>query len=136
MPNSKWQFSTRSLLLLTAVVSIILAVAVRLPDFFRIVLLSAAPVLVLIAIFQSANFATSDRRPLLASLSWALFAAFFGAFAFAIAYANLPLERPEDVLGPIIPFGIMAGCCLVAARRAYRSCRLLRGENVDHNDSD
>ena len=43
MSANRWQFSTRHLLVLTAIVSVVLAVAVRMPTFFRLVLAFMAP---------------------------------------------------------------------------------------------
>ncbi len=76
MPMKRWQFSTRSLLALTTILSIVLAFSVRVPMLFRVVLILAAPVLLLIAIFYVANFSTSDRRPRVSLLAWALLGVF------------------------------------------------------------
>ena len=82
--GKRWQFSTRSLLLLTAIVSAILALAVSLPIWFQAMIWVAIPVLIVVALFQSANFLTSDRRPRLAILSWTMLAGFFGFYSAAI----------------------------------------------------
>jgi len=115
MKQRRWQFSIRSLLVLTAVTSLVLAVAVRLPMFFRVALLISVPVLLVVAVLQSANFATSDRRPRFALLSWTSFAAFFVLFALAIVRAGLSYAS-------LVALCLMLACsiaCVVQARRSY-----------------
>lgn len=120
----RWQFSVRSLLVLTAILSLVLAFAVNLPGLFKIMLIVAAPVLLIAAILQSANFATSDRRPRLAVLSWSLLGAFFAVYAVAII--RLLVQAGGDrVDGPLLGLAIMAICCLACAYHAYRSFMLI-----------
>jgi len=82
--NSRWQFSTRHLLVLTAIVSVVLSVAVRMPVFFRVVLAFTAPVLIVVAVLQSANFATSDRRPRLAVVVWLALGSVYATVALCV----------------------------------------------------
>lgn len=112
----RWQFSIRSLLVLTAVVSLILAFAVKLPDAFRAALLAAVPVLLLVAIFQAANFATSERRPAVSLVSWTLFGGFF-------AFYSLTYASWSSVL-----LGVMTTCALLCFYRAC--CALIRLRRV------
>jgi hypothetical protein len=123
MNTSRWQFSIRGLLLLTALVSAALAVFVNVPGIVRVVLTTAAAVFVVIAVIQSANFATSDQRPLLAAISWALLAVFFAAFCAAIVRPYLMNAESSDSPGGFVffSFAVMAACCLTCLFRAGRS---------------
>jgi hypothetical protein len=123
---SRWQFSIRGLLVVTAIISAVLAVAVRLPAFFKVCLLIAAPTLLLmIAAFQSANFATSDRRPRFALFAWIALGSFFACYSFAILKASL---RDEDGVSGFAVFGlaIMSICCITCLARAWQSYRMVR----------
>jgi hypothetical protein len=132
-PKDRWQFSTRGLLVLTAIVSFVLAFAVRLPTVFTVILLIAAPVLLLIAVFHTANFATSDRRPRIALLSWLMFATFFALYSSAILSAGLQNERGVSG-GAIFGLSIMCLCCVICLLRAWQSFRLLgRGPESDED---
>ena len=122
--SSRWQFSIRGLLVLTAIVSLVLAFAVNLPDVFRIMLIVAAPVLVVAAVLQSANFATSDRRPRLSVLSWSVLGAFFAMYAVAL-FRLLFQPGVDDDGGLFIGLGLMGGCFLICMYRAYRSYLLI-----------
>lgn len=119
--NSRWQFSTRHLLVLTALVSVVLSVAVRMPVFFRVVLAFTAPVLIVVAVLQSANFATSDRRPRLAVLVWLALASFFAFYCAAI----LNLAWQFESVGPLFPFAIMAACFATCLAQAWKSFRII-----------
>ena len=127
----RWQFSTRSLLVLTALISVVLSVAVRMPTIFRVVLAFTAPVLIMVAILQSANFATSDRRPRLAVIAWLALASFFAFYCSAI----LHLAWQNESVGPLIPFAIMAGCCATCAAQVWRSFRLIGKRPANDDDS-
>jgi hypothetical protein len=119
----RWQFSTRSLLFLMAMVSAVLAFAVSLPDVFRYFLLVASVSLFVAALLQSANFLTSDRRPLLAMLAWSILGMFFALFAFLCFRAVLVLGM-TDVIA--IGLGLVMGsCCMVCGYRALRSFLLI-----------
>lgn len=134
---NRWQFSTRHLLVLTAIVSVILAVAVRMPAVFQIALMVAAPVLFIIAVFQSANFATSDRRPRLAAISWSLMATFFALFAL-LCFGTSAHARKEMVGFPVFLGLTMAGCCLVCIHQALLSIRTVArklGRHSKDNDN-
>jgi hypothetical protein len=124
MAKRRWQFSTRWLLVVTAIVSFVLAVAVRLPVFFKGCLLVAAPTLLLIALFQSANFATSDRRPRLALMAWLALGAFFAFFTFAIVMSSI---RSEDRMWgfTVVGFAVMSLCCAVCLAKAWKSLLLV-----------
>jgi hypothetical protein len=127
MTTRRWRFSMRSLLLLMALLSVILAVAVNVPELVKIVLLIAAPVLVVIAILQSANYATSDHRPRLATFSWTLLAVFFVLFSalfLRVHLANALLS--EDGTGWLWIFAVMVVCGFVSMYRACRSFMQIR----------
>jgi hypothetical protein len=81
-----WQFSLRALFLSMAVLSVILAVAVNMPMLFVIALMAATVAAVLQGISLGVTFATSEKRPRLATVSWAAFALFF--FAAGAAFFN------------------------------------------------
>lgn len=118
-----WQFSTRSLLFLMAVVSAVLAFAVSLPDAFRYVLIVASVSLFVAALLQSANFLTSERQPLLAMLAWLILGMFFALFALVCLRAVLVLGM-TDVIA--IGLGlVMSSCSLVCGYRAVRSFLLI-----------
>lgn len=129
----RWQFSTRNLLVITAIVSAVLAVAVRLPFFFAICLWIAAPTLLLIAVLQSANFATSDHRPRLALLAWIALGSFFALFAFAILLWML--NGREMISGfAVFGFAVMTVCCGTCLFRAVR-CGCLIASSRTGGDS-
>jgi membrane protease YdiL (CAAX protease family) len=119
--SKRWQFSTRSLLLLTAVVSAVLALAVSLPIWFQVMIWAAIPVLIVVALFQSANFLTSDRRPRLATLSWTMLAGFFGFYSAAILSLYFARAPASDEVTSRIMFGVMATCSVICVIRACRS---------------
>jgi len=119
--GKRWQFSTRSLLLLTAIVSAILALAVSLPIWFQAMIWVAIPVLIVVALFQSANFLTSDRRPRLAILSWTMLAGFFGFYSAAILSLYFARTPASDEITSRIMFGVMATCSVICVIRALRS---------------
>jgi hypothetical protein len=121
---NRWQFSTRHLLVLTAIVSVVLAIAVRMPTFFRVVLAFTAPVLIVVAILQSANFATSDRRPRVALAAWCALGSFFALYSYAILWLGLRSVRPVPG-GAIVLFCVMAGCCATCIVQAWRSYKLI-----------
>ena len=129
MNSSRWQFSTRSLLVLTALVSVVLAFAVKMPAVFQVMLLLAALVLVVVAIFQTANFATSDNRPRLAVVAWLLLTSFFVIYCAGIAM-SLTLRAPTSVTpGWLSLFGVMATCAVLSV---YRACRSFRQIGCQH----
>jgi hypothetical protein len=119
--SKRWQFSTRSLLLLTAIVSAILALAVSMPIWFQAMLIAAVPVLIVVALLQSANFLTSDRRPWLAMLSWSMLAGFFGTYSAAILSLYFARAPASDEVTSRIMFGVMATCSVICVIRACRS---------------
>jgi hypothetical protein len=126
--SQRWQFSIRSLLLLTAGVSVFAAFAANVPGFVQVMLLITAPVLILIAILQSANFLTSDRRPILAAISWSLFAGFFALLAAEGLFMHIAEPRLTEPTGTFLWFGVMSACSLMSGYRAYRSLRqIFRG---------
>lgn len=118
----RWRFSTRALLVVTAIVSAVLAVAVRLPTVFTVCLMIAAPTLLIIAVLQSANFATSDRRPRLALVAWMVLAAFFSLYSFAILKMGV---LGEDGVSGFAVFGlaIMLLCLTTCLAQAWKSWR-------------
>jgi hypothetical protein len=136
MSASRWQFSTRSLLVLTAILSIVLAFAVKLPIAFRVALILAAPILLLIAILSVANFATSDRRPRLSIFSWLLLGMFFGLYAIAIARMVLIVGGRNAERWTYVTLGIAAACCLICAYRVWRSYQLIRRLKTEQTERD
>src|SRR5262245_27935807 len=124
MNNSRWQFSVRFLLVLTAILSFVLAFAVKLPDVFQILLVLFGPVLLLAAMLKSANFLTSERRPLLSAISWSMLAAFFGVYVLGLVRL-LFLPWPGDAYGLLLGIAIMVICFLACAIRTYRSYQLV-----------
>ena len=112
----------------------VLAVAVRLPLFFAIFLWIAAPTLFLIALLQSANFATSDHRPRLALLAWIALGSFFALFTFAIL---LWMLNSGEVISGFAAFGfvVMAVCCGTCFVRAVHSGRLILRSRNDGDSS-
>jgi hypothetical protein len=126
---NRWRFSIRSLLVLTATLSIVLAFAVNLPELFRVALVIASPVLLIVAILQAANFATSDRRPRLSVLSWILLGTFFALYSAAI-FRMLFEVGGQDLDWPYIMLGLMSTCCLVCIFRACRSYMLVRRRGI------
>lgn len=127
---NRCQFSTRSLLVLTAIVSVVLAVAVRMPAVFQVALMVAAPVLFVVAIFQSANFATSDRRPRLALVAWTALGSFFAIYSFAIYWFGLQGQESVSAFAVVL-FCVMAGCCLICLAEAWRSFNLIGASRSD-----
>jgi len=117
----RWQFSLRGLLFLMAAVSLVLAFAVSLPDIFKLILIIAAAVLFVIGLFQSANFATSERRPRLAALSWTVLGAFFALFALLCVRGLMAHEAVDFVA--LVMACTMSACCAVCVFSAYRSFR-------------
>lgn len=128
------QFSIRGLLLLTAGVSLVLAFAVKLPVVFQLLLTVAAIVLVVVAVFSSANFATSERRPRLAMVAWLLLAVFFGAFDSMCIAASVRLLDESLVVVPIVLCLVMTLCCLVCLYQAANSFRKASGQRAAKND--
>jgi hypothetical protein len=121
---SRWQFSIRGLLVVTAIISVVLAVAVRLPTFFTVCLLVAAPTILIVAVLKSANFATSDHRPRLALLVWIALGSFFACYSFAILITGL---QDEDGIAGFAVFGlaIMSISCVTCLARAWESYLLV-----------
>jgi len=123
----RWQFSIRSLLFLMAAVSLILAFAVTLPEIFKLLLIVAAAVLFVVGLLQSANFATSNRRPRLAVVSWSLLGLFFALLALLCLRVLVASETADVVM--IFLSGTMSACCLVCVVNAFRSFRQIgRGD--------
>ena len=65
MTKHRWQFSLRALLVVTAVVAVVVSVAVRMPPVLRLI---AGVVCFLYVVIQALEFATSERRPILAGI--------------------------------------------------------------------
>jgi hypothetical protein len=124
MSDSRWRFSVRSLLVLTTILSLVLAFVVTWPDVCLYLLILSAPVLVLAAILKSANFLTSERRPRVAMLSWIMLCGFFAFYAFGLLSV---LFQPGGggVDGPLLGVAIMSACWLACAVRAYRAYQLI-----------
>src|SRR5262245_48322545 len=134
MNKSRWQFSVRSLLVLTAILSLVLAFAVTWPDVFGFMLILSAPILVLAAILRSANFLTAERRPRLAMLSWSMLGGFFALYVLGLVGVLLQPGK-SSIDGLLLGIATMAACCLTCANRAYRSYRMI-GLSGSATDSD
>jgi len=119
----RWQFSIRGLLVATAFVSLVLAVAVRLPTFFTVCLVAAVPTLLLIAILHSANFATSDHRPRSAFITWIVLAMFFGCYSYAILRTSI-LGNDVDLGFGIFGLAVMSMCMVASLIQARKSWKL------------
>ena len=115
--NRRRQFTLRGLLLVTAVVAGALAVAVQLPPVILVVL-------VVVFVSCTAKFATSDRRPLVAAVSWTIFGGFFVAYAGELVREVSHLTKPPPLFWVIVAF--MGGCGLTCFYRAGKSLMLWR----------
>jgi hypothetical protein len=123
MDSRRHQFTIRGLLLITALVSVVLAFAVRVPLAFQISLIVAAITLVVVMMLKSASFATSERRPRIAAISWTLLALFFALFSLISCGASIHLLDDRLVLVPVFLCASMTGCCLVSVCQATRAVR-------------
>ena len=122
-PRRRWQFTIRGMLLFTAIVSSMLCFAVKLPLLFQITLVVIAIGCFLSAILWTANFATSDRRPWLAILSWSAFGSFFLFFAAAALLSTVnSLARGYglDYMAAGL-FGVMGICSVICGFGAVRA---------------
>src|SRR5262245_55254560 len=95
--GSRRQFSTRSLLILTAIASLFLAFAVKLPEVFKFALVGLAVALVIVATLKSAFIVTSDRRPRVALLSWTILLALFAIFSTGLFHLVLRTKGKDDL---------------------------------------
>ena len=126
MTMRHWQFSIRGILFLTAIVSGVLAFAVRMPTFFQALLISAVPILFIVGLLQGANFATSDRRPRMAIVAWSLLGLFFAFYTGALFWQLSQTEFDFHALPPFfLGISIMGGSFVVCIFRAYRACGLV-----------
>ncbi len=126
MTARRWQFSIRGILFLTAIVSGVLAFAVRMPAFFQAILIAAVPILFVVGLLQGANFATSDRRPRMAVVVWSLLGLFFALYTGALVWQLFRIDFDAGSVPPfLLGIGIMGGSFLVCVFRAYRACRLV-----------
>jgi hypothetical protein len=87
--QSPWQFSLRALLLATAIVSAILAIAVNAPMLFAVTAMAVFAGAIVQGIGMGMTYATSEKRPLLATVSWIAFTLFFFAVGYAFLNAQL-----------------------------------------------
>jgi hypothetical protein len=122
----RWQFSIRGILFLTAIVSGVLAFAVRMPAFFQSLLIAAVPILFVVGLLQGANLATSDRRPRMAAVAWSTLGLFFAFYPGALVWQLFQIEFDSRSLPPfLLSIGIVGGSFLACVFRAYRACRLV-----------
>lgn len=126
MATTRWQFSICGILFFTAIVSGVLAFAVRMPAFFQALLISAVPILFFVGLLQGANFATSDHRPRIAIVAWSLLGLFFAFYSGALFWQLFQVEFDFHTLPPfLLGISIMGGSFAVCVFRAYRACRLV-----------
>jgi hypothetical protein len=123
-PSSpRWQFSVRGMLLFTALVAGVLSFAVKLPDLFRFALIMAAIGSFIAAIMETANFATSERRPRLATFSWLAFGLFFTLFATLGGLTQIREFRAgfrdPVAMGILVVMSLCAVLCFYRATRAF-----------------
>jgi hypothetical protein len=119
----RWQFSLRALLIAMTLVSIVLAVAVKQPLLFWIAVVATSAALGLQGIAWIMTFATSRRRPLIATVAWFLFGVFFVLMAAVFATA-LYSHVGEEPASPVWIAGLLVpGAC--ALRCFYESVRML-----------
>ncbi len=114
MTKHRWQFSLRALLVVTAVVAVAVPVAVRMPPLLRLI---AGVVCFLFVVIQALEFATSERRPILAAFSWVLFGLLFvaiGLFVGSIFGGALRMEEIAFLL-------LMGGCALICLFHAGKA---------------
>jgi hypothetical protein len=126
MMQRRLQFSVRALLLLTALVAVVLAVAVQLPLLFWVSVGIGAILLALQSLVWSVSFATSERRPRLAVISWMLFGGVFtgiGLLVWSILQSNGAAAVDSRELAFYILMGV---CTLVCLVRAGTVCRGMR----------
>jgi hypothetical protein len=122
MTKPRLQFSIRGILFLTAIVSGVLAFAVRMPAFFQVSLIAAVPILFFVGLLQGANFATSDRRPRMAIVAWSMLGLFFALFTSLIVCVLFQADLNLRMLPPLlIGIGVMGGCFIVCARQVHRA---------------
>jgi hypothetical protein len=138
--KKRWQFSVRGLLLFTAVVAAVLSVAAQLPALFHVLLITASIGCFLAAAMWTANFATSETRPLLAACTWLVFGAFFSQYG---ATAALLVREHRESQTPMWGFvvggiaAVMAACALVCFYRAGRAVvRWRRGRDSVSDKTD
>ncbi len=135
MTSHRWQFSIRGLLFLTAILSAFLAFAVRMPAFFKVVLIAAVPICVVVGVLQGANFATSDRRPRMSLLAWSLLGLFFALYTLALFQTLFEIDDRSHALPPtLLGISVMGGSLVVCVFRAYRSYTLINGPTEVSDD--
>jgi hypothetical protein len=106
MIKHRWQFSLRALLVVTAVVAIIVSVAARMPPVLRLI---AGVVCSLYIVIQALEFATSERRPILAAFSWVLFGLLFIAIGLLVGSIFGGALWREEIAFLIL----MGGCAII-----------------------
>jgi hypothetical protein len=112
--SSRIRFSLRSLFLATAILAVLLTIAVRIPILFVVIIISLAIGGFLQGISRGASYATSEKRPLLATIAWIAFGAFFIGLA-RVLVVGFEGTFPVFVL---ICFLACAGICLFRAWHA------------------
>jgi hypothetical protein len=114
----RWQFSLRTMLLATAILSAMLAVAVNVPILFYVALSAALTAAGLQAAAWSMTRLTSQNRPLVAMVAWLIFGLFFLAMAAAFW---APVAGDAASPGLLVLLGLVPlACalhCFVAAWR-------------------
>jgi CHASE2 domain-containing sensor protein len=120
------QFSLRGVMFLTAIVSAILAFAVRLPAIFQGMLIAAVPICIVVGLLHGANFATSDRRPRLSLIAWVVLGMFFALYSVALFRVLFDINADINPLPPTLGICVMGSCLAVCVYRTYRAYMLIR----------
>ncbi len=139
--KKRWQFSVRALLLVTAVVAGVLAVAAQSPTVFQVASFAIVFWCLLAGLRWVANRVPSHWQPLLTVVSWAAFGLSFIALGGWMYYdwAEFdPLYRPDrpDPVQRILCL-VMTTCALVCFYRAGGAIvRWRRARRAEPNDVD
>ena len=126
MTKPRWQYSLRTLLAVMAVVAVVVTVAVRVPPVFRVI---SGVVLFLLAVIQALEFATSERRPLLAAFSWLLFGLTFLSIGLLV-WSSALFFGGELWKEEIAFLMLMSGCSLICLFQAGKALLAIRNRNL------
>jgi hypothetical protein len=126
----EWQFSLRSLLITTTVISIVLAVGTYLAGvafvIFAAVVIEAATLLSVDWLIRPAN------RQLLAFVtagSWMLFGSGLAILACKFAYEIVAFDKPQEIWAAVFLLAFTALCCYGFGWRRWRQLTAYRRTN-------